>query len=221
MKELMALLEKRYNAFTLRERILICGALIAVVYATWHTILYDYVMATDEEIAKKADDIKSQINLLEGQIDSISEVVGRNPTSVLIDQVRELKLEDDALNKKIVDGTKKMVSAKQMAIILQGIIAKTSGLTLVNMESLETKALFPSKVIQDGDKSVTLQAFTHGLKIEMLGGYFETLQFLQAVEQQDSMVIWDTLSYEVVKYPQAKITIYLHTLGLDEGWIGV
>ncbi len=221
MNIIMTQIEKKFNAYKTRERILIVAALMVIIYWLWSTLLYDYVLATDEEIARKAAEIKSQIGLLEGQIDSISEVVGRNPTIALAQQAQGLKKENEALTRKIYENTKKMVSSKDMTAILRNVIKKSQELILVDMESLPSKPLFPAKTLQQDNKTVNFQAFNHGLKVEMLGTYFETMQFLKAIEQENANVMWDELSYEVVKYPQARIIVYLHTLGLEEGWIGV
>lgn len=221
MKEMIEKVEKLYNALSIRERMLICAGVVLFFYGVWYTILYDYVLATDTEIAKKAGDIKDQISLLEGQIDSMSEVIGRNPTSLLIDQSKQLKRESDFLSQKITEQMKKMMSAKEMANVLRNVIEKTDGLTLIDMESQETKPLFDAKTIKDGDQVINVQAFVHGLKIEMIGGYFETLKFLRAVEKQNTNIVWDELTYQVMKYPKAKIVIYLHAIGVDEGWVDV
>lgn len=214
-------LENKFNKFSMREKLFVFVALILTFYSAWHTVLYDYLLATDEEVSKKAQQMKQQISLLEGQIDSISEVLGRDPTFVLKQQAKELKKKNEELTQKIYENTKKMVSPKDMNKVLSHLIQKSEGLTLVKMESLQTKPLFAPKNIQENGKSRQLQVFNHGLRVEMLGDYFNTLQFLKALEQQNLDVMWDELEYEVKKYPKASVTIVLHTLSLDEGWIDV
>ena len=34
-------------------------------------------------------------------------------------------------------------------------------------------------------------------------------------------VFWDELAYEVVKYPMGKVTLIIHTLSLEDGFIDV
>ncbi len=219
--EILIKIEKRFNNFAIREKLLILMALVIAFYSAWHTLLYDYVLATDEEVSKQAQQIKQQINLLEGQIDTISEVLGRDPTFVLQQQARELRRKNKELSKEIYENTKKMVSPKDMNKVLSHLIQKSEGLTVVNIESLQTKPLFAAKSIEENGKPRQLQVFNHGLRIEMLGDYFDTLQFLKELEKQNLNVMWDELDYEVKKYPKANITIVLHTLSLDEGWIDV
>jgi len=222
MNEKIAQIEKKFNTRSLRERVLIFAALVAIVYMGWNAALYNYFLATDEEIAKNMQQIKSQINRLEGQIDTISEVVGRNPTAVLIERVTLLKKENEALNQKLRDSIKNMVSPQEMDEMIHDIISKTQNLTVVSIESLPAQPLFAAKELKLNEgKAGSFQVFDHGIRIELMGGYFETLQFLKALEKQKMNVIWEELSYEVKKYPKASVVIVLRTLSLEEGSIGV
>lgn len=214
-------LEKKFNARSLRERILIAGAVFAMIYFLWYNVLYSYLLATDEEVSQNLQKITSQISQLEGQIDTISQVVGRNPTAALLAKSKTLKEENQVLNQKIREYIKKMVPPSDMDEMLNNIIQKASGLTVLSIENLKVKPLFTTKDINIHGKTAGFQVFNHGVKFQFQGNYFDTVRFLKAVEQQKLNVIWDSFSYEVTKYPKAKITLELNTLSLEEGWIGV
>jgi len=221
MKVFIDNLENKFNNLSVRERALVLFGTLALSYGAWYNFFYNYLTTTDAGINQQTDAMKDQIGQLEGQIDSMSVVVGRDPTAVLIAQAKALKAENKALDNKVEVINQKMISANHMADILKNLINQTEGLTLVSMESLATKPLFsPKNILMDG-KPMLMQAFIHGLKVEMSGGYFETLQFLKAIESQTPGIVWDELDFSVVKYPESHITIYLHTIGLDEGWISV
>lgn len=212
---------KKFDSLSLRERILLVVVSMVILYGLWHIMLYDYVLATDQEISQKVKEIQDQIMGLEGQIDTLSGLLGRNPTSVLLAQATELKNINDTLGQKIIESTKKMVTPKDMTKILSDLIEKTSDLTVTSMESIPTTPLFNAKNLQEDGKTRVFQVFKQGLRVEMIGGFFETLKFLKALEQTHINVIWDELTYEVQEYPKAKVVIVLHTLSLEEGWIGV
>lgn len=214
-------IKDRFDAFSFRERVLITVAIMVVGYVLWYMVLYDYILATNEEIAQKAKQIQEQISGLEGQIDTISGLLGRNPTYVLVKQARDLKQENVELGEKIKVAYKTMVSSKEMVEIVHDLIKKTGNLTILDIESQETQPLFSAKAIEENGKVKKIQAFRHGLKIEIIGEYFEIATFLKALRAKELNVIWDELSYEVVKYPKAKVILVLHTLSLEEGWMGV
>lgn len=217
----LKVLEKKYNAHSLRERVMIALAVFALVYFVWYNVLYSYLLASDEEVTKNLQNIKTQISQLEGQIDSLSEVVGRNPTAALIAQSKMLQEENGILNQKIREYVKTMVPPTQMDEMLNNIIQKATGLTVLSIENIEVKPLFESKNIDLNGKTAVFQVFKHGIKVELQGSFFDTVRFLKALEKQKLNVIWSSLDYAVIKYPKAKITLELNTLSLEEGWIGV
>jgi MSHA biogenesis protein MshJ len=212
---------EKYNARSLRERIFIAIAVLALIYLFWYNVLYSYLLASDEEVSKNLQAIKSQISQLEGQIDTISTIVGRNPTSTLLAQSKNLKTENDVLNKKISAYIQKMVKPSEMDEMLENIIQKASGLKVLSIENLPAKAIFEPKDGEANAKHSGLKVFNHTVQFQFTGNYFDTLRFLKALEQEKLNVIWDSFAYEVIAYPKAKITIELSTLSLEEGWIGV
>ncbi len=214
-------LEAKYNARTLRERFIIVIAVFSIIYFFWYNVLYGYLLASDEEVATSLQNLKSQISQIESQIDNISTIVGRDPTSTLIAQSRTLKSENEILNQKIRDYVKKMVSPTDMDEMLNDIIQKASGMTVLSIENLAIKPFFETKNIDINGENAEFQVFNHGIKIQLQGGYFDTLRFLKALEKQKLNVIWNSFSYEVIKYPKAKITLELNTLSVEKGWIGV
>lgn len=214
-------IKNKFDALSLRERILIGAAIIVVIYVVWYMVLYDYILATNEEISQKAKQIQEQISGLEGQIDTISGLLGRNPTYVLVKQAKDLKEGNKVLSEKIHQESAKMVSSKEMVKIVNSLIQKGGNLTILSIESQETQPLFSAKSLEDNGKTKKIQLFRHGIKIEIIGEYFEVVKFLKELRVKKLNVVWDELSYQVVKYPKAKVTLVLHTLSLEEGWIGV
>lgn len=214
-------LEKKYNALSLRERAMVAVAVLAVIYFLWYTVLYSYLLTTDEEVFNNLQKIKTQISQIEGQIDSISELVGRNPTANLIAQSQSLKTENEVLNQKIREYIKNMVPPTDIDEMLNNIIQKATGLTVLGIENIEVKPLFDSKDIDLYGKRAVFQIFKHGVIVQLQGNYFDVVRFLKALEKQKLNVIWSSFSYEVIKYPKAKIALELNTLSLEDEWIGV
>lgn len=65
------------------------------------------------------------------------------------------------------------------------------------------------------------QVFKHAVELEFQGDYRSTLRYLKNLENLPWRFYWDGVSYEVIKYPKASITINIYTLSLDKGWMGV
>lgn len=52
------------------------------------------------------------------------------------------------------------------------------------------------------------------------GRYFDVLEYIKRLEQLKGFN-WQMLDYDVIDYPNARVTIRIRTLSLEEDWIGV
>ena len=55
----------------------------------------------------------------------------------------------------------------------------------------------------------------------MRGGYADLTQYLQMLEKLPTQMFWGMADLNVVKYPQAELTLTLYTLSLDKTWLQV
>ena len=49
----------------------------------------------------------------------------------------------------------------------------------------------------------------------------QIVPLMDAFESLSWKIFWDDIKFEVDEYPNAIITITVHTISLDKGWIGV
>jgi MSHA biogenesis protein MshJ len=63
--------------------------------------------------------------------------------------------------------------------------------------------------------------YQHNLKIEFMGDYLSTYQYLRFLEEISASFFWDRLRIEQLEWPQAIIVLEIHTLSTEEGFIGV
>ncbi len=244
MSALKAKLARRFEKLPFTQKILSCIMLVVVLYMAWGVVIDQSLSIATESSLESARGLKEKIAEIKSQINLASEAIKSNPRQGLKEQVEVATKEGVLLDKKIHDKTTGMVSPKDMNKVLQQVIQQSQGLTVTKMESLERKILVQAKKTDDtktdgSEKSSTRDdaqkntdktvgssknnntIFEHGLLLEMSGGYFETLDFLNALEKRHLNVVWDEITYTVTKYPNATIKIIVHTLSLDEDWIGV
>lgn len=210
-------LENRFETLSKRERVLILGSLLIAIYLIWNTLVFDIFLSDQRLIEQRIKDAQDKIASLKAQTTAISTSLTTDPLMPFVERINTLKRQNTELQEKMIEQTKKMVSPKEMAKIVKNLVEKTQALNITLLENAGAKPLF--KI--NKDESGFFQVYQHGLKLEMKGTYFQTLQFLEAMEKQESKVLWSALTYTVEKYPKAKIEILIDTLGLEEAWIGV
>lgn len=63
--------------------------------------------------------------------------------------------------------------------------------------------------------------FRHGVQLVVEGGYPDMINYLQALERMPTRLFWGGAALDAQKYPQARLTLTLYTLSLDQKWIAL
>ncbi|MYN20471.1 hypothetical protein GTP81_27395 [Rugamonas sp. FT107W] len=63
--------------------------------------------------------------------------------------------------------------------------------------------------------------FRHGVQLVLQGSYLEMIDYLEALEAMPTQLFWGAAALDADQYPQARLTLTLYTLSLDQKWIAL
>lgn len=233
MKSLTKLIEKIDN-LTIRERAVILLGVLAVFFTFWNSFLMQPLQNQQKIIKAELQQKQATIVAMNAQIQKTIEQNKRDPNRDLEKKLQELNAELKDANSDIKNSTAHLVSPKSMAKILETVLNKINGLTLVRAQGLGATTLIGEgkeknsdaqgkKGEQKNESSNTDigNAYKHGLRIVFEGDYMTTLQYLRELESLDWKFFWDSFELKVEEYPRSRVTIQVFTLSLDKNWIDV
>ena len=157
-----------------------------------------------QSLQVSVDKTYTQIKILEKSISNLEEQL----------KIIKSATKDSAGNKiESYNASDQMLPPNQTNKILHDLLTTTGNLALIQLDNTPPK-------------EVTLpplnsRAFEHGIIIKFSGDYFSTMHYLQAIENLKWKISWDKLEYKVTQYPNAEITLYVHTISNDGDWIHV
>lgn len=127
----------------------------------------------------------------------------------------------EELIQQIDSSTAELISPEHMKSVLQSLLQAQQGLDLVAMQSFSEPVQLQEPVDKAAAAPVTL--YRHGLVLQLEGGYFDLLNYLQAVQNSGWKLNWDSLDYAVGEAGpgRAQISLKLFTLSRKAGWVGV
>lgn len=218
MKEWLDKVVKNIDALTLRERLFVCLAALAVVAGAWEAFLAGPLSAR-ERLATNAVDAAG---LRIAQLNESITLRAQGMSDGMPNQLERLT----ALRERVVEGeesmrifTSDLVTPDQMRFLLEDLVRRQPGLELVSVSNMESRPVIEQAEGTDAASGPRL--FRHGLVLVFEGSYLDCLQYLQAVERLPWQLYWARLELETDSHPRNRIVIELHTLSLEEEWIGV
>ena len=220
MKARLAQLAARFEALTLRERALVSLGVLVLLFLLWDTLLMSPEHRRQQQMVGQMHGINQQLTELETQIETLGASLQSGEDQVLQARLRELRDSLGRLEQSQTALTVQFVKPEQMAGLLRDVLSSDRELKLVSLKSLGSKPLFPPAEKAEGEAQRPL-IYQHAMRISFEGRFFNSLRYLRALEAMPWRFYWDRLDYQVLDYPTARVSITVHTLSLEEGWIGV
>lgn len=223
---------KRYldhiDELTLRERAVVFGGLITLLFLGWYAWLMEPLMKEEKVLAAELETRRQQFAELNAQFARMAEKRRLDPKAALRKRVSELRGETQHLQEELHGATQNLIPPELMPDVLRAVLKSSSGLRLVRVTGLGSRPLVDPSADGAGGSSAPRKegedvldgAYRHGLRIEFQGDWFSTLEYLRRLEGLEWGFFWDSLRFRVGEYPQATTSITVYTLSLSRDWIG-
>jgi MSHA biogenesis protein MshJ len=96
----------------------------------------------------------------------------------------------------------------------------------LSASNLDVRPLFDEPAAAPGepaprDDASEPKLYRHTLVLTLRGRYLDVLDYLETVERLPWHLYWSRLQFTADEYPLNTVMIELHTLSLEEEWIGV
>ncbi|MDQ7072788.1 MAG: hypothetical protein Q9N32_03805 [Gammaproteobacteria bacterium] len=114
----------------------------------------------------------------------------------------------------------KLVPPTKITELLRNLLLKTNGLKLISLNNEPVKKVILSKNDINTSEPESL-LYEHATIIKLTGNYQQLYQYLLSLEQSDWGLFWDKMHYTVTDYPQAEISLRVHTISTNKYWIGL
>lgn len=224
LKARLKTLADRIDAMSVRERGLVFFAVMVVLYLIAHNVVFAPLRAEQLRLEQELRGKREQIQAADRQVSSLFGGDGNDVNAANRARLAALQEQIKTLDAQMDQMTAGIVTPKEMAKLLEQVLARTKGLELVKLEALAPQAVdevtptgTPAAVQPAGGATV----YRHGMRVEFKGTYFDIIEYLKAVESLPWKVYWGEVSLESDKYPVSKVTLVVYTLSRYPGWIGV
>lgn len=207
-------LSERLEALSLRERVLVALAMMAVViggvYFTVITAQQAAIQDTESEIEARQSEIDTLVSrqqVLTRELES----TGREALEERLDRL-EARLRDRA--DQLESLSRGLIGPQAMARALRDMLEQSP----LDMRSLATVA--PEPLTEKPEQEQVPVLYRHGLEMEFEGSYADIEDYFRRIEELDWTFYWEGFELETVDYPLIRVRCRFYTLSLESEWIG-
>ncbi len=241
MKAWLRGLAARIDALSLRERVLLFLAVVAVLYVLWEQTLMTPLERERRAAQAAIEQATARIAALDAEAAAIVRRHREDPNAPLRARERELRAAIAEVDARLAELTVGLIAPREMARVLEAVLARDAGLRLVRLENRGRRPLLASRAkeppergrerdaagggtaqpaAEAGGEGALPRIWRHDVRLELEGSFLAALRYLKALERLDRRFFWDGVVVQVERYPKARVRIDVHTLSLEEGWIG-
>jgi MSHA biogenesis protein MshJ len=209
------------------EKIAIFALVIAALVMGYLSLVYDPLKA---EVSAARNQVASVTRQIGQQQSSYSNMLAQSledPNKFANDRLAVVEREQAVLDSQIRELAGDLISPADMTRILTSVLERQSGLELISFQNLSATPLLAGDRNSDegsnngAQPSISGQVFEHGLRLQFQGDYFSTIKYLRFIEEISGSFFWDSISFNQASWPNAVVTLQIHTISTNSGFIGV
>lgn len=216
-------LAERLDARSLRERGLVFGAGVALLYMAWQSFVMDPLAARAKAAEQHLADVRRQAAVL----DAAGLASSQDPAVAAAARNRALTTRLASVEAELQTLAQGYVAPERMPELLRELLAGQQGLKLVSLANLPVVSLSQPPAadatpqapaaIAPGDRG----PFLHPVEMVVEGDYGSLVAYLRALEALPYRIHWQRVELVAGEYPQNRVRITIGALSLSSNWIRV
>lgn len=223
---------ERFAALQPRERQLVAFAAAAAILFLGHSFWIEPAQLHAARLKKNiAQQLEEQGQLQTQAMALMAE--NKDPDAARRVQLQELRAQLTATERDLKAFDRTLVAPSQAPVLLQTLLARHRGLTLVSLRTLAPQPLIdpPEKKAAPAGAREPAGAeapampggniYKHGIEVKLAGGYHDLLAYVSELETAPQKLLWGGMKLAVKSHPVSELTLTVYTLSLDETWLVV
>ncbi|MDD5390587.1 MAG: hypothetical protein PHD37_14690 [Gallionellaceae bacterium] len=213
-KELAGYLEK-IDALSPRERVILFLLLLAGIWAVVDGLLLG---ALDKSRHAEQEKLRAAVAQIASAQDSITRRANQiDPARAARERLEGARKALETRMREAEFTQSRLVAAKDMARVLQGLLRNQPGLRLVNLKTLAPEPLgLPAEA-----KPEEAALFRQGVRITLAGGYENLVRYMEGLEKLPVGFYWSRAELDASHHPEIELTLTLYTLSTEMTWLTV
>ncbi|WP_370053438.1 type II secretion system protein GspM [Neptunomonas sp.] len=228
---------QKFNALTPRERVLIAGTMVVLVVVLLFLLVIEPKQKAIQSSTQRITQQQQAIKANEASLVILNRALSQDPSAPIRLDIDDLVSQDLAMSSRIANESAKLVDPTQMSRVLEAVLDQSSDLRLLSLQTLPVQRLDitgqPSSDNAGAASNTTaglstatetpidpVPVYEHAFELKVSGSYAAVYTYLHRLEQLSQAFFWDALELNVKEYPTTEVTLRIHTLSGEEGWLG-
>ncbi|MBK6632041.1 MAG: agglutinin biogenesis protein [Betaproteobacteria bacterium] len=222
----------KFDALSLRERMLVAGAAFAVTFFLVDALLLNAWSRQNAGLKSSLPEQRAESDRVSAQIKELQAQISSHPDAQARARISEIEQKIAAIDAGLQSSAKQLVPPERMATLLEDLLRRNRRLQLVKMTTLPPVELLGrappgDAMVGTGPQSAlagqgdSQNIYKHGVELTLRGSYFDMLDYLAQIESLPWQMYWGQLKLDAREYHRPELKLTLYTLSLDKVWLTI
>lgn len=233
MRNLWLRYSERIDALSLRERVLVFAAAVAVLLAPVYVFLIEEQSKAEQRLSDGIARRQAELKTLESQLTKLATTRAADPDRPLRERLAEVRRQLAETEAAIAQEERKFTAPAQMKAVIAEMLARNPRVQLVALRSVPTTTIAEARTVEQRGGAQPAAAnpgaapagerlvYRHGLEVTVNGAYLDLLAYLRDLERLPTQLYWGALALDASRYPRHSMKLVVYTLSLDPTWLNV
>jgi MSHA biogenesis protein MshJ len=212
-------LAARFDALSLRERLMVSAAVLVALVALSYTTMIEPEILKQRRSAAAMLQKHSEMRALDAQVQGLLNARAQDPDRERRERLAQLHAQLAGLDARIRAEERRFTRPAQMRGVVEGVLGRAQGVELVEVRTLAVSTISARDAKEQEAKERVI--YRHGLEVTVAGSYLDLLAYLRELEALPTQLYWGGLSLDAAKYPRVLMKLTIYTLSLDRAWLNV
>jgi len=227
---------QRYDALSLRERLLVALTLVVLLLFLWWMLFYESVAPEADRLQQANQRLETEVASLRSARDGIRKRLDEGVHRRQQERVQALERELALLKQELAQGTDDLVAPQQMFTLMREMIDAAPRLRLLELrrsaveplfraddaETVETGGNGEAPARQDDEMAEERPGlYRHVMQVRLEGRYADILDWLRQLETLPWQLMWNRVELKSGDYPRIEVALTLSTVSASRAWVGL
>lgn len=209
----------RFDALQQREKLMVSGAAVLVILLGGYSFWIEPAQIKKNRLQKTIAQQQADRAQLTAQLATLATQAG-DPDAANRAALAQLQQQLLAAERDIRAFDGLLVAPAQAPALLQTLLAKHRGLTLISLTTLAPQPLI-ARPAEKTHVDTGGNIYKHGIEIKLAGGYHDLLAYVDDLEKGTQKILRGGMNLAVQKHPVSELTLTVYTLSLESTWLVV
>lgn len=222
MQALITKAEKYIDTLSKRDQMALAIILIVVVALLWFTLAYTPLSHDKQAVAHDIGQRNTVLTATQAKMQALQQSLNEDPDGENRELLTTYIVENQRLDHALAKTSTQIINPQEMASLLEQILKSQPELKFISLENKPATTEFIETRNTDTNTANHVGTiYRHSVVLKMEGSYHHAMLYLEKLEQFPWNFFWQEIEIETQKYPNARITLEVYTLGFRKGLIGV